>query len=222
MYIFNRLAGYTENDLRSKRHSKTPLETARKKYPRPSVQELLESSSLPQAIVFLIARNPFERLVSGYRNKFLRPDHNLSNKYQVIKDILVKYRNQTYNKINITLKSYEEPTFTEFVRYILDESRAGNRLDEHWAPVYSFCNPCQLNFTHIIKFETFDRDTSIVLEKAHMSQYLPASGTVQENVSKGKSISLVNKYLNELPLELQKELYDMYEIDFDLFGYTVW
>ena len=134
LYIFNRLAGYTQNELRNK-GQKLLLKTARKKYPRPSVQELLESSSFLNAIVFLIARNPFERLVSGYRNKILRPDDNLSNKYKVIKDILVRYRNHTYSKININSKSYKAPTFTEFVRYILDQSRAGNTLDEHWAPV---------------------------------------------------------------------------------------
>ena len=216
MYIFNRLAGHTEEELRRK--WRTTLSIARKHYSRPSVQELLESSSLPNAIVFLIARHPFERLVSGYRDKFLTQEDNLSNKYKVVNDILVRYRNQTYNS-----KAYKEPTFTEFVRYILDESRASNRLDEHWAPAYSFCNPCQLNFTHIIKFESFDRDTRMILEKAHLSQYLPASGRVQENVSKvnSKSISLVDKYLNELPLEILKKLYELYEIDFDLFGYKV-
>jgi hypothetical protein len=221
LYIFNRLAGYTETEWRIERRSKSPLAIARKKYPRPSVQELLESSSLLNAIVFLIARNPFERLVSGYCNKFLTSDDNFSNKYKVLKDILLRYRNQTYNKTSFSLKYYVQPTFTEFVRYILDESRAGNRLDEHWAPVYSFCNPCQLNFTHIIKFETFDRDTSIILEKANLSQYLPESGTVHENVL-NKSVSLVDKYLNELPLELQKEIYELYKIDFGLFGCTVW
>ena len=91
----------------------------------------------------------------------------------------------------------------------------------HWEPVYRFCNPCQVNLTHIIKFETFDRDTRKILEKANLMQYLPDSGKIAENVSKGNnnSSSLVDKYLNELPSYLLKELYDMYEIDFDLFGY---
>ena len=199
---------------------------AREKYPRPSVQELIDSLSLPNAIGFLIARHPFERLVSAYRNKILEKDGIFSDKYKAIKDILVKYRNESFSQksfLTIQRQPYDTitPTFTEFVRYILDEYRAGKKLDMHWEPVYRFCNPCQVNLTHIIKFETFDRDTSMILEKANLMQYLPDSGKVAENASKGNnnSSSLVDKYLNELPSYLQKELYDMYEIDFDLFGY---
>ena len=61
----------------------------------------------------------------------------------------------------------------------------------------------------------------MILAKANFSQYLPETGTVHENVS-NKSVSLVDKYLNELPLELQKEIYELYKIDFGLFGCTVW
>ncbi len=36
----------------------------------------------------------------------------------------------------------------------------------HWTPVHDFCRPCQLNFTHVVAFETFDRDQKDVLRKA--------------------------------------------------------
>ena len=63
------MAGYTVLDLE---HTKTPpLTLARKKYPRPSSTELLSILALPNTIGFLIARNPYERLVSGYRDKIL-------------------------------------------------------------------------------------------------------------------------------------------------------
>ena len=69
MYIFNRMAGYTVLDLE---HTKRPpMNLARQKYPRPSSTELLSILDLPSTIGFLIARNPYERLVSGYRDKIL-------------------------------------------------------------------------------------------------------------------------------------------------------
>ena len=37
------------------------------------------------------------------------------------------------------------PTFPEFVDHLLVESNAGVEVDIHWAPAYSFCNPCQVN-----------------------------------------------------------------------------
>ncbi len=40
------------------------------------------------------------------------------------------------------------------------------KKDMHWTPVYSFCNPCQVNMSHVVKFETFDRDQAEILALA--------------------------------------------------------
>lgn len=64
----------------------SPLELARKRFPRPSANELNEA--LTSSLSFLIVREPFERLLSGYRNKL----ESRRNKYykllgdQIIKD----------------------------------------------------------------------------------------------------------------------------------------
>ena len=92
----------------------------------------------------------------------------------------------------------------------------------HWTPVYSFCNPCQVNLTHIIKFETLDRDTRSILKIADLSHLLPPNGKLlKRNMAKGyeKTSSVVDKYLNELTPELLDGLRNLYSIDFDLFGY---
>ena len=113
------------------------------------------------------------------------------------------------------------PTFTEFARYIVDESRSGKHLNRHWAPVYSFCNPCQVNITHIIKFETFDRDTKMILYTANLRQYLPETVKIKENVSPRNTTSSIDMYLNELPLDLLNDLREVYKIDFEMLGYPV-
>lgn len=48
------------------------------------------------------------------------------------------------------------PHFEEFIRFIICQWRAGQQLDEHWAPITKFCTPCQVNFDIIIKFETLN------------------------------------------------------------------
>jgi len=42
--------------------------------------------------------------------------------------------------------------FGEFVEYILRENDGGKVLNEHWIPVYKFCNPCQVIFFELIAF----------------------------------------------------------------------
>ena len=50
------------------------------------------------------------------------------------------------------------PTFTEFVRFIINEDLNDRTMDMHWEPVYKFCTPCLLPITHIVKMETFNQD----------------------------------------------------------------
>ena len=216
MYIFNRLAGFTESEIKNSRLP--PVTLARQRYPRPSDKELVSTLSSPNSIGFLIARNPYERLISAYRDKIVGA---YANSYHDVmgKEILVKYR-------HINPKNYRHgqtvPTFKEFVRYVLDEFSAGKEVDMHWTPVYSFCNPCQVNLTHIITFEMFDRDTRELLKKANLEYILPPNGKLKnQNKSKGNNnaSTLTDKYLNELTPELLNGLLDLYGIDFDLFGY---
>ena len=64
-YILNQLAGYNALSLR---HSKEPMVTlARGNFARPSVEELLNATK--NSLTFIVGRNPFERLVSGFRDK---------------------------------------------------------------------------------------------------------------------------------------------------------
>ena len=189
------------------------------------MNKLLSSLSFPNSLGFLIARNPYERIVSAYRDKIKGA---LPNTYhdKMGRKILIKYRHIHPKRLRrrriIPPQLRITPTFKEFVRYVLDESNAGNKLDMHWTPVYSFCNPCQVNLTHIIRFETFDRDTSALLKKARLSRLLPPNGKLKkQNMARGyqKTSSLVDSFLNELTPELLDGLRNLYEIDFDLFGY---
>ena len=115
------------------------------------------------------------------------------------------------------------PTFREFVTYILDEVEQGRGLDEHWTPVYSFCTPCQVNFTHVVKLETFDEDSNAIVAAAGLQSYLPNGNLSHKNPSKavqGTDPSM-ESYLNELSLEQVRDLTRLYQPDFDIFGYKV-
>jgi hypothetical protein len=55
---------------------------------------------------------------------------------------------RTYRNVNVPkgrkLQTSFIPSFKEFVKYIVDENSSQNTPEMHWAPVYNFCNPCQV------------------------------------------------------------------------------
>uniref|UniRef100_A0A0K8V7W4 Carbohydrate sulfotransferase n=1 Tax=Bactrocera latifrons TaxID=174628 RepID=A0A0K8V7W4_BACLA len=67
MYNFNVLAGYSPEFLQ--RTKEVFLTLARERYPRLSVEKLREAQN--DSITFMIARHPFERLLSAYRDKMV-------------------------------------------------------------------------------------------------------------------------------------------------------
>lgn len=76
-------AGYDTKYLQ--RTIATPLELARKRFPRPSVDDLNEA--LDNSIAFLVVREPFERLLSAYRNKM---EDGKNTYYKLLGDQIVK------------------------------------------------------------------------------------------------------------------------------------
>lgn len=84
--IFYSTGGYDVRYLQRTRAS--PIELARKRFPRPSTTEL--NDYLSNTISFLIVREPFERLVSAYRNKL----EGCRNKYYKLlgEQIIKKFR----------------------------------------------------------------------------------------------------------------------------------
>lgn len=90
MYYFNILGGYDIKFLQ--RTNSSPLELARKRFPRPTQAELQDA--LSTSLSFLIVREPFERLLSAYRNKL----EGCRNKYykllgaQIVKQYRVAHK----------------------------------------------------------------------------------------------------------------------------------
>ncbi|XP_059469933.1 carbohydrate sulfotransferase 11-like [Neocloeon triangulifer] len=209
MYNFNLLAGYKEDYL--KRSRKTPLVLARSRFPRPSSAQLREA--LPSYLSFMIVRDPFERLLSAYRNKIEAFRHKFYRK--LCKEIIHRYR-----KPGSPYQGLKGPSFSEFVTHVVDTSE---RPDEHWAPYYRFCTPCQVNFTVIAQVETLSRDQEYVIRHAGLAEELPLGRRGhREALNKARGAptnELLERYFRQLSRDQLMALYRIYRIDFDMFGY---
>lgn len=85
------LGGYDVPYLQRTKSSQ--LEMTRKQFPRPTLLELEEA--LPSSVSFLFVREPFERLLSAYRDKL----EGLHNKYYRALGEQITKRYRTVSKV---------------------------------------------------------------------------------------------------------------------------
>ncbi|XP_039448671.1 carbohydrate sulfotransferase 11 [Culex pipiens pallens] len=220
MYYFNILGGYDVRYLQRTRAS--PIELARKRFPRPSTTEL--NDYLSNTISFLIVREPFERLVSAYRNKL----EGCRNKYYKLlgEQIIKKFRKKIKDGEGRLITKYPKgPTFREFLQFLVAHYKSGGRFDEHWSPVYSFCTPCSINFTLIAKVETFQRDSEYIIRQAGLETLLlnklpRGKARAIANRATSNTKNLVPRYFAQIDEQLLTEVLEIYQLDFELFGYN--
>lgn len=108
-----------------------------------------------------------------------------------------------------------EPTFEEFVRYLVDTDLS-LYADDHWIPYYLFCTPCLVNYDVIIHFESMQEDVQLLLDRLG-----DHSGPEWKHRSSGsKSGShLMKSFYGQVSRSTLKKLYDKYRLDFELFDY---
>ncbi|KAG8225689.1 hypothetical protein J437_LFUL001721 [Ladona fulva] len=159
---------------------------------------------------FLFVRHPFERLLSAYRNKL--EQHYLSSQYFQMRygrQIIKRYRS---NPSNESLMKGDDVTFQEFATYITSPD---NSFNEHWKPIVDLCQVCLIDYDIVGKYDTLYEDAKFILKQIGKSDVMfphaiKPSGTGPQ----------LKKYYNTLSQKIIKDLYEIYKLDFELFGYS--
>ncbi|XP_059477563.1 carbohydrate sulfotransferase 11-like [Neocloeon triangulifer] len=170
---------------------------------------------LRKTVKLLIVRHPFERLLSAYRDKLENstagPEHGSFFYYRHYGSKMVKlYRN------NSSVRQVE-PTFKEFISYLIHTRET--RFEQHWAPFYSSCLPCAIDYDIIAHAETLNRDQIYIIKKLHLESLI---SPLWKRITYGqRSVGeTAKKYFKELSKREVQLLYEKFKIDFDLFGYS--
>ncbi|KAM9785839.1 carbohydrate sulfotransferase 11 isoform 2-T2 [Neosynchiropus ocellatus] len=163
---------------------------------------------------FIFVREPFERLVSAYRNKFTRSYNTAFHKRYGTK-IIRRHRPDPDKR---ALENGSDVTFLEFVQYLVDpRTQREEPLNEHWERVHSLCHPCLIHYDVVGKYESLEPDTQAVLRLAGVE------GAIQFPTS-GKSTrtdgNMAARFFKHVGPFYQKKLFNMYRMDFLLFNYT--
>uniref|UniRef100_UPI00398F561E carbohydrate sulfotransferase 14 n=1 Tax=Pristiophorus japonicus TaxID=55135 RepID=UPI00398F561E len=157
---------------------------------------------------FMFVRDPMERMLSAYRNKFGEIEA-YQRKYGM--EIVRKYRK------NVGQSKGDDVTFTEFLQYLVDEDV--ETMNEHWMPIYNLCQPCAVTYDYIGSYERLHSDAGYVL------QSVGAPHTVEfphrQAWYKPITRESLHYYLCKLPQGLLNELLPKYILDFSLYAYPL-
>ncbi|XP_056129485.1 carbohydrate sulfotransferase 11 isoform X2 [Lampris incognitus] len=164
---------------------------------------------------FVFVREPFERLVSAYRNKFTRSYNTAFHKRYGTK-IIRQYRPDPQPE---ALEKGNDVSFKEFVQYLVDpRTQQEEPFNEHWERVHSLCHPCLIHYDVVGKYETLDLDAQAVL------RLTGAEDTVRFPTS-GKSTrtdrDMAARFFKNISPSYQKKLLNLYRMDFLLFNYSI-
>ncbi|XP_046768226.1 carbohydrate sulfotransferase 9 isoform X2 [Gallus gallus] len=163
----------------------------------------------------IFVRDPLERLVSAFRDKFEHPN---SYYHPVFgKAIIKKYR---HNANKEALETGSGVKFKEFIQYLLDSHRPVG-MDIHWEQVSKLCYPCLINYDFIGKFETLEEDANYFLQLVGAPAELKFPRFKDRHSSDERtSAEVVRQYLKELSKEERQLTYDFYYLDYLMFNYT--
>ncbi|XP_048188283.1 carbohydrate sulfotransferase 14 [Perognathus longimembris pacificus] len=158
---------------------------------------------------FLFVRDPAERLLSAYRNKFGEiPEY--QRRYGA--EIVRRYRPGAGPD-----PAGDDVTFAEFLRYLADEDP--ERMDEHWMPVYHLCQPCAVRYDFVGAYERLEADARHVLERVRAPPHVrfPA----RQAWYRPASPESLRYHLCGAPRALLHDVLPKYILDFSLFAYPL-
>ncbi|KAM8861393.1 carbohydrate sulfotransferase 8-like isoform 1-T3 [Synchiropus picturatus] len=179
-------------------------------YPRDAITDKLRSYTK-----VLFVREPFQRLVSAFRDKFENPNPYYHSVFG--RAIISRYR---ANATQAARSSGDGVTFREFVQYLLDVRRPA-WMDSHWQPVAHLCSPCLLKYDFIGKFERLEEEAD------HLLRNIGAPATLtfphlkdRDPLAARTSAAITHSYLNQLNGTERQKLYELYYLDYLMFNYT--
>ncbi|XP_043942022.1 carbohydrate sulfotransferase 9-like [Protopterus annectens] len=171
-----------------------------------SIYSLEKQQSLLQNYTkIMFTRNPEERLVSAYRDKFLHDGYysNIIGSY-----IRHKYRKKDNDTSNVT--------FEEFIKFVLGE----NTSDTHWKPMFMLCHPCSIHYDFIGEFSSLKKEADYILRYLGVPETVTYPNFKTHSNESRTFIKITEAFMSNITIKEKDEIHQKYEIDFLMFNYT--
>ncbi|TNN34529.1 Carbohydrate sulfotransferase 11 [Liparis tanakae] len=169
---------------------------------------------LKNYLKFLFVREPFERLVSAYRNKFTLK-YNSSFHKRFGTRIIRRYRK---NATQDALLNGADVKFKEFAEYLVDPAtQRDGPLNEHWQTAYQLCHPCHIHYDLVGKYETLEEDANYVLRLVGVGDSLRFPSYAK---STRTTDAMTAQFFSNISTQQQIQLNQLYKLDFLMFNYS--
>ncbi|XP_072038176.1 carbohydrate sulfotransferase 14-like [Amphiura filiformis] len=158
----------------------------------------------------IFVRNPLSRLLSAYRRKILNTDQTYYQ--QKAREIVQMYRKNIQKDNNM---DPDKPSFLEFVQYVVEK----DNLNPNWSPVVPRLQSCYIPYDFIGKLETIDTDSEDLLKTLGIDKLIsfePATFAISSG-----DVKLIRSNYDTLTTEVFKQVLNIYQADFRVFGYRV-
>lgn len=142
---------------------------------------------------------------------------------------MLNSRDSAYGKLRRKING----SFSTFVDTVLWEAAWKGcdplpcKVDRHWQPYYVRCAYCQVPYGAVGRLETFDEDAEFVFRSSNLTRTIPvAEASSRRNIARGRAGhrdgggDKVRAYFSRLSREQKLGLYKLYQIDFEMFGYS--
>ncbi|XP_062303239.1 carbohydrate sulfotransferase 10 [Osmerus eperlanus] len=169
---------------------------------------------------FFIVRDPFERLISAFKDKFVKnPRFEPWYKHDIAPAIIRKYR-KSHRDSDAAATGLR---FEDFVRYLGDvpgRRRMDRQFGEHvihWVTYAELCAPCDITYSVVGHHETLERDAPYILKAAGIER-LVSYPTIPPGITRYNQTK-VEHYFSDISKRDIRRLFARYQGDFGLFGY---
>jgi len=167
---------------------------------------------------FTFVREPFERILSAYRDKFVYPRFPRPILQLHGRAIL---RTVRPNASQSALDKLDDITFPEFIEYLVTKGRNKSTpvMDWHWDNYVNICGMCAISYDFIGHYETFDQDLADFKEAAGLSPQQANKFNARAN-NKSTTASSMLSYYSEIPVKWIDILGQLFRANFEMFGYS--
>lgn len=167
-----------------------------------------QEEKLATYLKFVVTRHPFMRLVAAYKMKFESDNAFFHERYG--REIVRLYRSGASEQ-----ETGSDVTFSEYIEYLL-HLEAKDEMNEHWRPIQSLCQPCQIGYDYILHYETLNTDSTELLQELELQSVIPS-------LPRDTWDDITTQYLHSLFQQITPawigKLVQKYQEDFTMFTY---